>query len=1182
MSCIYFDILILPEHHCLPNETFELENFKIFQNNRPTLTEGARRGSGGIAIALNNSLFETHILLSVIKGVDGQISVKLQNNSTDFKIGILGLYLPPENYIYGKDPETFFNEAGVMWEDLIDCDLIVGGGDINARTRDMIDYLPEIDGNLIPARQNPDKTKNSHANSFITFLKDFRSIILNGRVTPEFNNYTFVNPRGCSVPDYFFSPVDHLTFCREMRTVLMSDVVKLLNIDPPRCLPDHSLLLGTFKTSFFGKSHETSLPSCFNPEKNKTKMTESTRPKKKNLKKMPANFFMSEEIRTKVFDTITRIEASQSSQIEINNLWSTIKTLFSTELNKLPNIPVSSNNKQRKLFRKSQPFWNPDLEALWKSTCQVEKKYLNFKVVSRTDQFKKAQLRNDFKSAQKLFDKTFRQVQRKYKKRSQLELERNAKQNPTDMWSSLKKLNNPPSSKAALEIVRADDSISHDLKEILERWLQDISNLFSGVHENPEMAFNNGFYDEILNKKEEFENMSTEQQDATNQFETGSLNCEISFKEVSDAIDSTKLKKAYLDIPNEAMKNENAKQILHRFFNLCFKSGLSPFDWNLSDIKPIPKKDKDPRDPLQNRCITIMCCVAKIYSKILNKRIQIFLEKNNILVDEQNGFRACRSCIDHIFVLCTVLRNRKLQGKDTFICYIDYKKAFDSVERNLLLFKLSQIGITGNMYLAISSMYSNPKSRVILNEHETEYFDCPIGVKQGDCLSPALFAIFINDLATEIKESNIGVLLEEGLLINILLYADDIVLLAENEEDMQSLLFIVQCWCKKWQLEVNLTKTNIMHIRPKRKKQSNFLFLFNMQPVQYCKSYKYLGASFNEHLEYTFTTGCLADSAGRALGLIVTKMIKNQGFPFNVYSILYESCVSSISDYAGEVVGYTQSEQSVKLQARAIRAYLGLPKNSCNVGVLSEVDWLLPEYRTRIKMIRQYNRILKMDDGRLTKKVYKWDRLLNDSNAVFSWSNEVKATFYSCGLNAIFDNNTPFQLKLTIDTIKSKFISDQLEYLKHECEQQTKLRTFNQFKEYGPVPAYITKPLSFFQRKHIARLRLGVLQIRIESGRYSRPRVEVNERICPICSERRIQQGLEPEIESEIHFLIFCDKYSILREKLFSTLNKPATFEMLDESTKLSILSNQPENCKPTAQFIADAFSMRSKLINKV
>ena len=75
------------------------------------------------------------------------------------------------------------------------------------------------------------------------------------------------------------------------------------------------------------------------------------------------------------------------------------------------------------------------------------------------------------------------------------------------------------------------------------------------------------------------------------------------------------------------------------------------------------------------------------------------------------------------------------------------------MDRNLLLFKLSNIGINGNMYNAISSLNSNPRSRVVFNDHKTDYFDCPIGVKQGDCLSPTLFAIFINDLASEIKET---------------------------------------------------------------------------------------------------------------------------------------------------------------------------------------------------------------------------------------------------------------------------------------------------------------------------------------------------------------------------------------------------------------------------------------------
>ena len=97
------------------------------------------------------------------------------------------------------------------------------------------------------------------------------------------------------------------------------------------------------------------------------------------------------------------------------------------------------------------------------------------------------------------------------------------------------------------------------------------------------------------------------------------------------------------------------------------------------------------------------------------------------------------------------------------------------------MFKLYNIGIKGNIYKAISSLYANPRSRIILQDYNTDYFDCPIGVKQGDCLRPTLFSIFINDLAEEIKRSDIGVKLEvediagniDNIVVNILLYADD-------------------------------------------------------------------------------------------------------------------------------------------------------------------------------------------------------------------------------------------------------------------------------------------------------------------------------------------------------------------------------------------------------------------------
>ena len=133
------------------------------------------------------------------------------------------------------------------------------------------------------------------------------------------------------------------------------------------------------------------------------------------------------------------------------------------------------------------------------------------------------------------------------------------------MWATLKKLSDPPSTKAVLEIIRADETISRDIQEILEKWQSDIAKLFSGIRENPEMAFDNDFFQEILDKKNEFENFSFDEQAAQSIYSSEMLNHEFSYDEVSDAVDQSKLHKAYLQIPNEAMKNPNAKNLLHKF-----------------------------------------------------------------------------------------------------------------------------------------------------------------------------------------------------------------------------------------------------------------------------------------------------------------------------------------------------------------------------------------------------------------------------------------------------------------------------------------------------------------------------------------------------------------------------------------------------------------------------------------
>ena len=469
---------------------------------------------------------------------------------------------------------------------------------------------------------------------------------------------------------------------------------------------------------------------------------------------------------------------------------------------------------------------------------------------------------------------------------------------------------------------------------------------------------------------------------------------------------------------------------------------------NLSNIKPIPKPDKDPRYPLQNRCSSIMCFVAKVFSWTLNKRLQKHLERNNLLVDEQNGFRSARSCIDHLYVFVTVLRNRKECKKDTFVVFVDFKKAFDSVDRTLLFYKLDKLGIKDRMYQAIAALYSNPQSRVILEGMETDYFECPVGVKQGDCLSPSLFAIYINDLAEEIKAAGIGLKLhtENGLLndylLCILLYADDIVCLAECESDLQDIIFLIEQWCKKWQLEVNLTKTNVMHIRNSRKAQSRFTFFFDRRPIPYCSSYKYLGSQLNEFLEFKFTIDKHADSAGRALSSIITKMIKNNGFPYSVFAMLYDTCVTSISDYCGPITGFTTSQSLLKLHLRAIRSFLGLPRNACIPGVLSEVDLLMPEYRSRIQMIRHYQRMLNMSDQRLTKKIMLWDRELNETNLVNTWSTEVREISNECGLLPLYEFKEPFDIKVAVGTMKEAYYGKQCAKLKLECQVKPKIKNF--------------------------------------------------------------------------------------------------------------------------------------------
>ena len=132
-----------------------------------------------------------------------------------------------------------------------------------------------------------------------------------------------------------------------------------------------------------------------------------------------------------------------------------------------------------------------------------------------------------------------------------------------------------------------------------------------------------------------------------------------------------------------------------------------------------------------------------------------------------------------------------------FAAFIDLKKCFDFIDRDMMLYKLLLNNINGKLYSSIKSVYHSSESCVRLNGKLTSWFSCKTGVKQGDNLSPTLFSIFINDFVSEINNLNFGIDLN-GKSLSTLLYADDIVLLAKSPEDLQRMLDTLHAWCKRW------------------------------------------------------------------------------------------------------------------------------------------------------------------------------------------------------------------------------------------------------------------------------------------------------------------------------------------------------------------------------------------------
>ena len=350
---------------------------------------------------------------------------------------------------------------------------------------------------------------------------------------------------------------------------------------------------------------------------------------------------------------------------------------------------------------------------------------------------------------------------------------------------------------------------------------------------------------------------------------------------------------------------------LEKIFKKSISTGECPTDWRSANVAPIHKKG-DRTDPSNYRPISLTSQVCKVLESIVRTHILKHLDTNNILRDEQHGFRERRSCLTNLLEMMEYWTEILNEGDGIDVAYLDFRKAFDLVSHKHLLYKMSRYGITNQTLNWIGAFLHQRSQKVVVRGATSESFAVTSGVPQGSVLGPILFLIFINDLPLEV-------------ISPLSLFADDSKVFSKivsnknlkkcNNENgnlkLQNDLNTIAGWAKKWKMEFNVDKCKIMHIGNQNLKHTYTMDGTNLTTT---REERDLGVVIDDQLGFDKHIRGIVKKANRMLGLIrigfscLDKEIFMNLYPVLVRPLL-EYCVQVWSPYKRKYVNLLEGVQ---------------------------------------------------------------------------------------------------------------------------------------------------------------------------------------------------------------------------------------------------------------------------------